>query len=163
MLPFGLSTACYVFTKLLRPLVKRWRSKGLRCIVYIDDGICASRSEEKCISDANLIVTDLDCAGFILSDTKSKLQPQQVGLWLGFTLDLLEGRFLVPQDKVSRLAAAIDNVLPLGVVGTRVLASIVGQIISMSLAIGPVARLRTRPLNQVINSRQFWSDSLALC
>ena len=44
VLPFGLSSACYVFTKLLRPLVKRWRSKGLRCIVYIDDGICASKS-----------------------------------------------------------------------------------------------------------------------
>ena len=69
--------------------------RALRCIVYIDDGICASRSEEKCISDANLIVTDLDCAGLILNDTKSKLEPQQVGLWLGFTLDLLEGRFLV--------------------------------------------------------------------
>ena len=69
--------------------------RALRCIVYIDDAICASRSEEKCISDANLIVTDLDCAGFILNDTKSKLEPHQVGLWLSFTLDLLEGRFLV--------------------------------------------------------------------
>ena len=28
VLPFGLSTACYVFTKLLRPLIKFWRSKG---------------------------------------------------------------------------------------------------------------------------------------
>ena len=35
------------------------------------------------------------CAGFILNDTKSKLEPQQVGLWLSFTLDLLEGGFLV--------------------------------------------------------------------
>ena len=29
VLPFGLSTACYVFTKLLRPLVKHWRSMGV--------------------------------------------------------------------------------------------------------------------------------------
>ena len=75
-----------------------------------------------------------------------------MGPWLGFTLDRLEGRFLVPQDKVLRLATSIDNVLPLGVVGARVLASIVGQIISMSLVIGPVARLRTRALYQAINS-----------
>ena len=46
VLPFGLSTACYVFTKLLRPLVKRWRSMGLRCVVYIDDGITAASSAE---------------------------------------------------------------------------------------------------------------------
>ena len=26
VLPFGLSSACFCFTKLLRPLVKRWRS-----------------------------------------------------------------------------------------------------------------------------------------
>ena len=42
---FGLATACYVFTKLLRPLVKHWRSMGLHTIVYIDDGICASASK----------------------------------------------------------------------------------------------------------------------
>ena len=58
----------------------------------------------------------------------------------------------MPQDEVLRLATAIDNVLPLGVVGAHVLASIVGQIISMSLAIGPVACLRTRALYQAINS-----------
>ena len=27
VLPFGLSTACYVFTKLLRPLVRYWRAR----------------------------------------------------------------------------------------------------------------------------------------
>ena len=32
----------------------------------------------------------------------------------------------------------------------------------MSLAIGPVARLRTRALYQVINSRRFWADKLML-
>lgn len=42
VLPFGLATACYVFTKLLRPLVRRWRSLGLKIILYIDDGICSA-------------------------------------------------------------------------------------------------------------------------
>ena len=32
VLPFGLSTACYVFTKLLRPLVKIWTSLGMNDI-----------------------------------------------------------------------------------------------------------------------------------
>lgn len=73
VLPFGLSTACYVFTKLLRQLVKGWRSRGLQCIVYIDDGICASKSQEQCTVDTKIIVDDL--AGFILNRTKSKLSP----------------------------------------------------------------------------------------
>ena len=42
VLPFGLASACYVFTKLLQPLMKKWRSEGLRTIVYTDDGICAA-------------------------------------------------------------------------------------------------------------------------
>ena len=41
VLPFGLSTACYAFTKLLRPLVRYWRSKGIRAVLYIDDSIVA--------------------------------------------------------------------------------------------------------------------------
>ena len=42
VLLFGLSTACYMFTKLLRPLVRYWHSKGLRLVVYLDDGLGAS-------------------------------------------------------------------------------------------------------------------------
>ena len=78
VLPFGLSTACYVFTKLLRPLVKRWRSRsrGLRGIVYIDDGICVSKSLEQCAVDTKVIVDDL--ADFILNETKSKLSPRKL-------------------------------------------------------------------------------------
>jgi len=45
-MPFGLSTACYAFTKLLRPLVKYWRGKRLRTLLYLDDGIVVVAGEE---------------------------------------------------------------------------------------------------------------------
>ena len=38
VLPFGISSACHLFTKLLRPLVKHWRAKGFSIVVYVDDG-----------------------------------------------------------------------------------------------------------------------------
>lgn len=79
VLPFGLSTACYVFTKLLRPLVKRWRSKGIRSIVYIDDGIIVSKSEHQCLMDQKLVLSDLKQAGLVLSLNKCALQPCQTG------------------------------------------------------------------------------------
>jgi len=31
--------ACYAFTKLTKPLVKKWRKQAIRCTVYLDDGI----------------------------------------------------------------------------------------------------------------------------
>ena len=48
VLPFGLSTACYIFTKIVRPLVHYWRAKGLRIVVYLDDGLCAVAGRVYC-------------------------------------------------------------------------------------------------------------------
>lgn len=42
------------------------------------------------------------------------------------------------------------------------MASIIGQIISMTLAIGSVSRLRTRALYSVLNTRRSWADKLYL-
>ena len=55
VLPFSLASACYIFTKLLRPLVKHWRSMGLHVVLYIDDGVCASATEAKLIEDRDII------------------------------------------------------------------------------------------------------------
>ena len=41
VMPFGLSSTPYVFNKMMRPLVKLRRSKGLKVVVNLDDGICA--------------------------------------------------------------------------------------------------------------------------
>ena len=38
VLPFGISTAGYIFTKVLRDVVKFWRSKGYKIVLYLDDG-----------------------------------------------------------------------------------------------------------------------------
>lgn len=42
----------------------------------------------------------------------------------------------------------------------RQLASIVGQIVSMSLGLGSVARLMTRSLYTIINCRTTWNDQV---
>ena len=47
VLVFGLATACYVFNKIMRPFNKRWRRKGVKSILYIDDGIGAKSSSEE--------------------------------------------------------------------------------------------------------------------
>ena len=37
-LPFGLSSTCFCFTKLMRPLVKRWSSMEHNSLIYLGDG-----------------------------------------------------------------------------------------------------------------------------
>ena len=39
VLPFGLSTAPFVFTKVVRPLIKYWRLHTIRIACFLDDGL----------------------------------------------------------------------------------------------------------------------------
>ena len=135
---------------------------GLRCVVYIDNGILAASSEQECMAGVSQIVSDLEHAGFVLNIIKSQLTPQQIGQWLGFILNLIDGTFAVPEDKVARLMASIQSILASLLVHVRCLASAVGQIISMSLAVGPVTCLRTRALYATIIRCHSWADRLPL-
>ena len=162
VLPFGLSTACYVFTKLLHPLVQRWRASGLRVILYIDDGFCVADSIRSCERAKVAVCADLHRAGLVINIPKSQLEPTQVGIWLGFMLDLHKGMFLVPQEKIERFCQAIKDLPLYDRVSVRHLASIVGQIISMGLAVGPVARLRSRYTYDILNQRRSWFDRVRL-
>ena len=42
-LPFGLSSAPRVFTKLLKPVVALLRRRGIRCILFLDDMLIMDR------------------------------------------------------------------------------------------------------------------------
>ena len=65
VLPFGLSSAPYIFTKLLRPLVKHWRSQGIHTVVYLDDGFDVEPTMSFSEISSNIIRSDLALAGFL--------------------------------------------------------------------------------------------------
>lgn len=44
-LPFGLSTAPFIFTKILKPVVEFLRAKGIVLVVYLDDFLIFERSK----------------------------------------------------------------------------------------------------------------------
>jgi hypothetical protein len=39
VLPFGLATSGYIFSKVTREIVNYWRGKGFKIIMYLDDGL----------------------------------------------------------------------------------------------------------------------------
>ena len=75
VLAFGLSTACYVFTKLLRPFVKKWRGLGIKLVIYLDDGINAHSTYNSCKTATEQVLNDLRQGGFIINLEKSQLEP----------------------------------------------------------------------------------------
>ena len=46
-LPFGLSSAPYVFTKLLRPVLTFLRDKGVHCLMYLDDMLILGKTPKE--------------------------------------------------------------------------------------------------------------------
>jgi len=101
VLPFGLSTACYAFTKLLRPLVGFWRGQGLRVVLYLDDGIVAVKGVDKANETSKKVQVDLASAGLIVNEQKSQWEPEQRLIWLGFEINLHEGQLFIPETKLT--------------------------------------------------------------
>ena len=162
VLPFGLSTACYMFTKLVRPLVRYWRGKGLRIIVYLDDGLCAVKGEENAHTASTLVQTTLEKSGFVANVAKSNWTPTQRLQWLGFVLDLKKGHIEIPPDRIDATRHRLQAVRDVKTIQARHLASIVGKIISMGLAIGPVSRFMTRSMYALLETRNSWGEGLEI-
>ena len=95
VLPFGLSSAPYLFTKLMRPLVKYWRSRGLYCIVYLDDGVIMDSTLEKTQRASHLVYGDLVASGFVINQEKSIWCPVQSIVWLGIVWNFEHGTIAI--------------------------------------------------------------------
>lgn len=92
-----------------------------------------------------------------MNNEKSVWEPRQKLEWLGFLWDLETGSIQIPVRKITQLKESIRSVLnsPQNV-SARILASIIGQIISMSFAFGNVCQIMTRNLHVPIIDRYTW-------
>ena len=106
--------------------------------------------------------TDLAKAGFVEHLAKCMWKPTQNLCWLGFELDLKVGFNSVPRSKIMALQTLLEQASEQEVLTARHLASITGKIISMSLALGTIARVQTRSLYALINTRESWCQKLRL-
>ena len=145
VLLFGLSTGPYIFTKVQKPLVRHWRAKGFRIFMYLDDESGMAKDYQVCLQVSEAIQGDIKRSGFMINHEKSIWLPRQEGELLGFIIDLKEGAFRVPNHhRVENLKFLSDKVTEKRFCTTaREVAKVTGSIISMSLALGPVARLWT--------------------
>ena len=84
VLPFGLATGPCIFTKLLRPLVKDWRSQAFRIVGYLDDGFGACDSFEDAFPQFTSIRNDIINRGFFPSHEKRTWHPTQNVRWLAW-------------------------------------------------------------------------------
>ena len=162
-LPFGLSTSGHIFTKVLRVVVQFWRANRHKIIMFLDDGIGGHKSLDNAIKSSTVARDSLISLGFLLADEKCQWTPVQQVTWLGHYIDMESGRIFITQDRIKRLEVAIDSLLyqierdQYDLIHVKVLASIVGQIISLQNVIGKKVRLLTRQMYGCILSRASWN------
>ena len=113
VLPFGLNVAGVIFTKVLKTLLKKWRSQGFKAVLYLDDGIIISDSQEAAFENVITVRKDLKDAGFIVNEQKSQWLPSKSLIWLGFVLDSERNVISIPQHKVIAIIDIINYKLNL--------------------------------------------------
>lgn len=166
VLPFGLSSACYIFTKITRPLIKKWRGEGKQILMYLDDGLGTHPDENICQEISSQVKQDLIDSGFVPKPEKSTWLPTKTLTFLGYYIDTERAILEIPGDRLNKLFNTIEVVetcLNLGKkVHVRTVASLVGQIISMSYVIGNVAYIMTKYISIDIMSANSWNTSIVL-
>jgi len=112
-----------------------------------------------------VVHSDLLKSGFVPNEEKFLWEPVQTITWLGVILKTIDGTIKAIDERIQKLNAGLVDLMtspPLRKVHVRNVASVTGQIISLSSCVGPVARIMTRFLFSVVNSAQSWNNEVCL-
>ncbi len=147
-LPFELSTAPWVFSKVMRELVMYWRRGGIGLLPCLDYFLFMAKGFWKCARLARKAEADLVRAGLRINVPKCHTLPTQQLRQVGFDVDFMDGKFRVPVDRWEALREAAEGLAGArhGRVQARRLANLIGTVLSMHLSWGPVTQLYTRHL-----------------
>jgi len=165
-LPFGVSSAPLVFTKLLKVVVSHLRRRGIRLIIYLDDMLIFADSSDRCRQDAITATDFIAHVGFVTNLGKSVLEPTQCITFLGSGLNSLSMCLFLPGVKLQELSQLAGEVLERECLSARQLASVIGkfQAATVSVLLGPL-HLRHLQLLLISCLRQsggFWQTPVRL-
>ena len=142
-LPFGLSQAPWVFTRMLKPLLQGWRLRlGISIIAWLDDIILGAQSKSHLKWALQEILDDLSRVGLTVNSKpgKSYLSPTRRLKWCGILWDSKAMMCYVPTERrnnVMKAAAKLLRRARKGPVLARELAIVTGKIQATAEAILP--------------------------
>ena len=100
-LPFGLSSAPWIFTKATKPVVTSLRTLGMRIIIYIDDILVMAPSKELTQEHIQCLIFLLENLGFTVNRQKSLTNPAQEIDFLGLVADSVLMELRLPGSKIK--------------------------------------------------------------
>lgn len=102
-IPFGLSVAPYLFTKLTKPVVHQLRDKGLISVIYLDDMLLISKSYKECLANIQETRNLLEFLGFVLNLEKCCLIPSKTCKFLGYNFNSEKLQVELPDKKKEKI------------------------------------------------------------
>ena len=167
VLPFGLSLAPWVFTKIVMALASSLHMDGIRIHVYLDDWLILAQQQALCRRHTHLVLQKAKELGFRVNEGKSDLEPSQVFVFLGVRFCTISMRVSPSLERITKLQEDLSKSSVEGSFATaRRLHAFIGQMESMSSLV-PGGRVHKRPLQAAVRSRwaqasQSWSTRIKL-
>ena len=147
-LPFGLSTAPQVFTRVFAQVAKWLHLAGIRVVFYLDDWLVLDQSRSR-ILEACQYILDLSLElGFVVNLKKSNLVPSQQVIYLGMNINSLIFWVSPKESRVTKFLRLLGEFLTCSRPPANFWQVILGHMTSLEVFI-PGARLRMREV-------QFW-------
>ena len=152
VLPFGLSSAPRVFTKILAPLVAHIHLQGIHFIPYLDDCLIIAKSKKDLVMHVQEAVRLLERAGFIINLKKSHMDPSQDLIFLGMRLRTDLGLVQLAPERVGVLIECLSQFRLHRYVSAKLFQRLLGLMAACLLMV-PTARLLMRPVQMFLIQR----------
>ena len=144
-LPFGLTSAPRVFTKVILPLGHLAHMHAVCLLQYLDDWILRSTDRSLLAQQTNWLLSVMRRVGLVLNVPKSHLVPTQRLTHIGVEYHLDEGLMFPPMERVLKIESKVSLLLSVRAVTAYFWLSLLGLMSSATDAI-PLGRLHLRPL-----------------
>ncbi|XP_063804475.1 uncharacterized protein LOC134981181 [Pseudophryne corroboree] len=155
-LPFGLSSAPRVFTKVMSVMIAHLGSLGVTIVPYLDDLLIKAPSQQMLLQHALLTYNVLVHHGWIVNFKKSHLIPSQRLQFLGMIFDTVNQRIYLPQQKVQILRHLVQLVLKPRTVSVHLCIRLLGTMVAAFEAL-QFGRFHSRPFQLDVLAQ--WSGS----
>lgn len=134
-LPYGLSSAPYIFTKIMRVVVAHLREKGHKSVIYLDDLLCVGSDYKTCQKNVHESISLLESLGFVINFEKCYLEPTQSCNFLGFVFNTTKMTLELPLEKKKHIFKLVNKYRGLDKCAIRELAQLIGLLISACPAV----------------------------
>lgn len=151
---FGLTSAPYDFTRLLKPVMAALHKQGIRATIYLDDMLIAASGYHEALLAVNTAAQLLTDLGFPINYEKSQYVPVQRLEHLGMIWNTVKATLSVPLPKLKAIAKDARRLLRWNEgpgVTPRQLAGIAGKITAAAPGIRHAADFRRHAIQRCVN------------